>query len=267
MSEDIVSTLSCNRVINHIWPDPCSIVSYFMEVLQHSLDRHAPYVTRTMSSRSAPWITADIKKLCKERDVLYKRARRLCSAELLTQYRTKRRELKELMLSSRQAHLRNKLASASDRAHTWRILRKEGLTVNKNNLNCNSFTVNELNSFYSTVKCAQTPCLSSSLDAIVAPIQDIDDSALSFHEITPDKVYETARMLSNKSKGQSPDGLPWKHLESLLLPLLPFLFKIFNCSISSNTYPDLWKRAFIIPLNKCNNPQCQIPDLSQTCLI
>ena len=37
--------------------------------------------------------------------------------------------------------------------------------------------------------------------------------------------------------------------------LLPFLLQIFNCSISSNTYPDLWKRAFIIPLNKCNNPQ------------
>ena len=96
----------------------------------------------------------DIKNLCKERDVLYKRARRLCSAELLTQYRTKRRELKELMLFSRQAHLRNELASTSDSARIWRILRKEGLTVNKNNLNCNSFTVNELNSFYSTVTCA-----------------------------------------------------------------------------------------------------------------
>ena len=62
-------------------------------------------------------------------------------------------------------------------------------------------------------------------------------------------------LLSSKSKGQSPNGLPWKRLESLLLSLLPFLLKIFNCSISSNTYPDLWKRAFIIPLNKCNNPQ------------
>ena len=50
-----------------------------------------------MLIRSAPWITANIKKLGKERDVLYKQARRLCSAELLTQYRTKRRELKELI--------------------------------------------------------------------------------------------------------------------------------------------------------------------------
>ena len=44
MSEDIVSALSCNHVINHICPDPSSIVNYFSEVLQHSLDRHAPYV-------------------------------------------------------------------------------------------------------------------------------------------------------------------------------------------------------------------------------
>ena len=99
------------------------------------------------------------------------------------------------------------------------------------------------------------PCTSSSLDVIVAPIQDIDYSALSFHEITTAEVYETFRMLSSKVKRQTPDGPPWKHLESLLLPLLPFLLKVFNYSISSNTYPDLWKRAFIIPLNKCNNPE------------
>ena len=54
MSEDIVSALSCNPVINHTCPDPSSIVSYFSEVLQHSLDRHAPYVTRTMSRCLAP---------------------------------------------------------------------------------------------------------------------------------------------------------------------------------------------------------------------
>ena len=63
MPEDIISALSCNPVINRICPDSSSIVSYFSEVFQHSLDRHALYVTRTMSRRSAPWITAGTKKL------------------------------------------------------------------------------------------------------------------------------------------------------------------------------------------------------------
>ena len=49
MSEDIVSALSCSLVINHICPDPCSVVSCFSEVIQHSLDCHIAYVTRTMS--------------------------------------------------------------------------------------------------------------------------------------------------------------------------------------------------------------------------
>ena len=178
-----------------------------------------------MSRRSVPWITADIKKLCE--DILYKCARRLCSAKLLMDYRAKRRELKVLLSSSRQAYLRSELASTNDSGRIWHILRKEGLTVDKNNLSCNSFTAQELNSF----------------------------STLCFHEITAADVYETARMLSSKSKGQNPDGLPWKYFENLLLSLLPFLVKIFNCSISTNNYPDLSKRAFIIPLNKCNNPQ------------
>ena len=99
------------------------------------------------------------------------------------------------------------------------------------------------------------PYPSSFLNAIVALIQDIDDRALSFYEITTAEIYESVRMLSSKSKDRSRDGLPWKHLETPLLSLLPFLLKIFNCLISSNTYPDLWKRAFIIALNKCSNPQ------------
>ena len=51
MSEDIVGALSCSPVTNHNCPDPSSIVNYFSEVLQHSLHRHAPYVTRIMSRR------------------------------------------------------------------------------------------------------------------------------------------------------------------------------------------------------------------------
>ena len=76
------------------------------------------------------------------------------------------------------------------------------------------------------------PCPPNSLDEIVASIQVIGDSTLCFHEINTADDYETARMLSSKSKGQSSDGLPWKYLESLLLPLLPFLVNIFNGSIS-----------------------------------
>ena len=49
MLEDIVSALLCNSVIDYIRPNPSSIVSYFSEVLQHSLDLYAPYVTRTIS--------------------------------------------------------------------------------------------------------------------------------------------------------------------------------------------------------------------------
>ena len=141
--------------------------------------------------------------------------------------------------------MRSELASTNDSGRIWRILRKERLTVDKNNLSFNSFTAQELNSFYSAVACVHPPCPPNSLDEIVASIQVIGDSTLCFHEITTADVYETARMLSSKSRGQSPDGLPWKYLKSLLLPLLPFLVKNFNCSISTNNYPDLWKRALI----------------------
>ena len=99
-------------------------------------------------------------------------------------YRAKRRELKVLMSSSRQAYLRSELGSTNDSGRIWRILRNEGLTVDKNNLSCNSFTTQELNSFYSTVACASPPCPPNSLDEIVASIHVMGDSTLCFHDIT-----------------------------------------------------------------------------------
>ena len=69
-------------------------------------------------------------------------------------YRAKRREFKVLMSSSKQAYLRSEFASTNDSGRIWRIVRKEELSVDKNNLSCNSFTVQELNSFYSAVACA-----------------------------------------------------------------------------------------------------------------
>ena len=121
------------------------------------------------------------------------------------------------MSSSRQAYLRSELASTNDSGRIWRILRKEKLTVDKNNLSCYSFTAQELNSFYSAVACAHPPCPPNLLDEIVAFIQVIGDSTLCFHEINTADVYKTARMLSSKSKGQSPDGLPVENKHLFLL--------------------------------------------------
>ena len=149
------------------------------------------------------------------------------------QYRTK------LMLFSRQAHLRNELASTSDSTRIWRILRKEGLKNNKNNLNCSSFTVNELNSFYSTVACAHPPCPLNSLDAIVAPIQistnlpecflaNLKDRAQTVYLGSISKVYCYHYCLF--------------YLKYLIVRSAQILIQISG-------------RAFIIPLNKYNNPQ------------
>ena len=129
------------------------------------------------------------------------------------------------------------------------VFEEEGTNFDKNNSNCNRFTAHELNSFYSAVACAHPPCPSSSLDVIiVAHIQDIGDITLLFRKITTAEVSKTAQMLSRKSKGQSPNELSWKHLESLLLPLLPFLLKYL-------TVPSAQIFIQISPLNKCNNPQ------------
>lgn len=85
--------------------DPLLAIDIFSSILISNLDKAAPYVTRSLNRPLAPWITPGLKTLCKKRDDLYKRARRINSTNLLVQYRTLRCLVKEKLLQARQGYL------------------------------------------------------------------------------------------------------------------------------------------------------------------
>lgn len=52
------------------------------------------------------------------------------------------------------------------------------------------------------------------------------------------------------NKGPGPDGLPPCMLVNCASTLLLPLTMLYNCSLSTGTFPELWKRSFLVPVFK-----------------
>ena len=78
------------------------------------------------------------------------------------------------------------------------------------------------------------------------PTQDINP-------ITPNEVSSIIRSIKN-SRATGPDNICNLHIKNLGPIAINVLTTIFNKSISSNTIPQIWKRAAIIPILKPNKP-------------
>jgi hypothetical protein len=71
--------------------------------------------------------------------------------------------------------------------------------------------------------------------------------------ILPEEVYEILANL-DISKSTGPDGISNKLLRDASVPLAEPLSHLFNYSLSTGFFPEVWKIAHVIPIHKKDNP-------------
>jgi hypothetical protein len=75
-----------------------------------------------------------------------------------------------------------------------------------------------------------------------------DSSWSSFTELTTADVVTAIHQLPDKSSAADP--IPVSVLKQIAVQIAPFLTKLFNCSLITGHFPDIYKSAFITPLIK-----------------
>lgn len=94
----------------------------------------------------------------------------------------------------------------------------------------------------------------------------------TFHSVECKQVKDIINALpSNKAPGI--DKVPTRVIKDCLLIILPFVTSIINASLSSSTFPGIWKTAEITPILKQGNhelpnnnrPISLLPVLSKVC--
>ena len=91
----------------------------------------------------------------------------------------------------------------------------------------------------------------------------------SFHEVSEQEVVK--ELPTNKAAG--PDKLPIRVIKDSLPVISSTITSLINCSFTTNTFPDDWKIAEVIPIPKlgdkeiaCNNrPISLLPAMSKIC--
>ena len=128
------------------------------------------------------------------------------------------------------------------------------LTSEKTTNATKSLDLEELNSFYSIVSSRHPTCSVETLQSIIDNNIINLPHSFSLKSVTQIQVLNTYNSLSAKSQGNSPDYLPLKYLSKFFTILLPVFTLLIISIIETGNYPQAWKQAFIVSLNKCQQP-------------
>ncbi|CAB0032303.1 unnamed protein product [Trichogramma brassicae] len=191
VSADMADLFSSEREL-----DITALVSAFNECVVRCLDRCAPFVTRPFRRPPAPWFTPELRRSCRERDRLYRLARRLGSSRMLQEYKIRRRAIKALIFEARRAYLAVAVEAAPDQASVWSLLRREGVLPSSRGVVCDRFSPDVLNQHYAAVAGVHPPCSLARLRSIVDTVAPGTADEFRFSRITEIDVLKKIYIFS-----------------------------------------------------------------------
>ncbi|XP_044585968.1 uncharacterized protein LOC123266005 [Cotesia glomerata] len=266
LSRTLMNTLRIdNAVLEN--SDPNELLIIFKSGVLSSLDLFAPEITKKIVRHGNPWFTKELKMKCKERDEIYKKARRTRDLNLLALFRIKRKKLKTELNHAREEYLKTILSNLSYGSSIWSKLKHLGLIKSNPSLPLNFFDALELNEYYANIGRKHPSCDRNFVDFLPENHSRLVECLFNWTKIDIVDVTKALHLTLSKSKGKSPDGLDLRWLRDHLPQISLFLTALFNRSLDTGIFPDIWKIIYIIPLNKIAPPRspsdtCPIANLS-----
>ena len=233
----------------------------FSCIFSSVLDVHAPLKRRRISKKSTPWITPKVKQLMRERDQLKTRA--TIDSTLWPRYKALRNKVTyELRNCVQQYYHAIIEENSNDPKEMWRAINKvlnkdspssfsavnfQGQRLDRPNKVAEAF-----NEHFVTIG----PKLASNIE------QKPDDNPLKyleennenspkfqFKQVEASYVRKAVIGLKN-SKSPGPDNIPTKLLKDAIEYICQPLAMIFNASLETGIFPDIWKLARVTPIYK-----------------
>ena len=234
----------------------------YTTVLENSIKRK----TITVRPNDAEWITPEIRKAIRQRKRIHSRAKKRNKQEDWEKFRSKRNEVIRLIKEAKDKHTENQIRfinsseNKSSNPKTWWKLVKEfyksncssnnlnqPLVVNGKSISNNYEKANALNEYF--VKQSQLDADSSTL-----PIPNpLTQESLTTISINASEVKEILSTLDT-TKACGHDGITPKMLKMTASTIAPSLAMLFNYSLRTKSFPDIWKLAHVSPLFKKGDP-------------
>lgn len=221
--------------------------------LNNLLDKHAPQITREITSRpNTPWYNEALRKLKQEKRAYERKWRKsnLCVDKLALKNKTY--EYKKALHDAKTSYHQN-VISQCNQGQLFREIKILTVKKSSQSLPSNGSKL-ELARKFSKFFDSKIRNLRIALD-VSAPselsinLTEACESTLrTFDILSIDDVFEIIK--GSKMKCCSLDPLPAAVTKNVLDDLLPSLTKIVNMSLQSGCFPSELKKALVIPLLK-----------------
>ena len=230
----------------------------FMKIAKETI----PWKNVTVRPNDKPWYNGALRKLCRRKDRKHKRAKILNTAVSWAAFREARntyvnavKEAKSMFENSNYSYLVNE---GKEKPKKWWTILKSLLgqtsdtiippiEVDNEIITDDKAKANAFNTFFTNV---------SSLDDSNATLpNDIPNTEYQLNNIfiTEEDVSDQIKVLdTNKAYGH--DGISPKLLKEACSEISLSLCKLFNASLQLSRFPQIWKKANVIPLFKKDQP-------------
>ena len=229
----------------------------FTNSLLNMAEKCIPSKTITVRPQDLPWMNNNLRKLMRKRNRLFKKYKKDKSIETYNKFKQIRNEVTSLLRKSKKLYINSlatKLKSSNLTANDyWKTLKsfiKPTLTSsipplydNETYVSDSTEKANLFNKYFvqqtflddsASVLPDSTNCSGPSLDNIVFTQQEVQG------------ILETLQL----GKSTGPDNVNNRILKELSSTLSTPLCDLFNHSMSSSCFPDIWKEANVSPLYK-----------------
>ena len=227
--------------------------------------------TKMSSSKTfLPWITAQTKRLIRNKKLWYKRAKKRDNPKTWRQYKDVRRLAQKLSRKSHDSYVQDLILEDRSSKRFWSYVKSQrtedtGISdlVDKNKTIFKPKDKADLfNSQFSKV--FSKPC-----DTTYPPPKfDSDSNTLNNLNVTKKGVLTLLQKIK-ENKATGPDDIPGKFLKFCALELHEVFTILFQTSLNLGTIPDEWKVAHIFPLfKKGDKTQAEnYRPISLTCIV
>lgn len=230
-------------------PEVNEKVAFLTDAVKSLFDMYAPMVTIRVTKPHAPWLTKHLRKMIIDRDKLllkYKRTKNLADWNVYKRFRnivnsavkTDKKTYFSRLLSINQPDIwkaLHKLNSDTKQNHTLPSHLADAELLNSCFLN----SVPDLNVDASLIGSYETKNMPGISDKF------------SFKPVTEMDVLKLIGLIKSKASGA--DGLNIDMIRLCIPTLLPYLAHIVNFCLLHSVFPDVWKKARVIPLPKKQN--------------
>lgn len=225
-------------------------ISLFNKGIIGLFDVHAPVRTVRVRRPPSPWVSEGVRMAMSKRNKAFRKYKRDRTEVNWSTYKRARNLCNKMARNAKRKYFHESLVGTSA-ANTWKFLKTVGVGKPQSAKQKLPFSPDDFNNHFSATSKLDYATKQETID-LIKSLPSPASRSFEFCTVSEDEVKKT--LISVNSKAVGCDEVSRVMIFHIFNSILPVLTHIINFSLSSSSFPDIWRKALVIPLPKTSSP-------------